>query len=156
FLVPTPTEPKLGEVDQSIFDRLEEWTKPREVVVRRPRPRERFGRGSKAEFGMPGGGMPMAAAPPVEGLGRQTAAGMDAAMLKATETKALQDWLKKHGYSTRQALDSWLDRYVKDGWVITAFKFTREPAAPGEGEIVPAPGGLRGRFPGPPSLGTRA
>lgn len=64
-------------------------------------------------------------------LGEQRVAGFDAVKLKATDTRALLAWLKKHGYDSRPALETWLDRYVKDGWVITAFKIARAPGMTG-------------------------
>lgn len=121
FLVPTPSEPELRDADDGVFDWLEELTKPEEIY----------------HLVSPGGGARRttvagaAPAPTVAVLGEQRVAGFDAVKLKATDTRALLTWLKKHGYDSRPALETWLDRYVKDGWVITAFKIARAPGMTG-------------------------
>jgi hypothetical protein len=116
FLVPTPSKPELDEADDSVFATLEDWTKPEEVVRT-----VTVHRNSKMAAGR---AMPMEAAVAV--LGQKRVAGLDTAILRATDTEALVKWLKDHGYATRPALDAWLDRYVKDGWIITAFKIARD------------------------------
>src|SRR5262249_6523781 len=124
FLVPTPSVPALGEVDETIFKDLEKWTAPPVIIRKVKRPPLPAPGGEKKSVEKSKDGVVV--------LGRERVAGLDAAILKATETKALQGWLKKHGYSTRPALDSWLERYVKDGWIITAFKIAnKEPGGTG-------------------------
>lgn len=121
FLVPTPTEPDLGEASDAIFETLARWTAPRVEVRRVTVPRG----GHATKMAFPGG---MAPAPTVEVLGQQRVAGLDAVKLRVNSpdgAKALTEWLKKHGYSTRPALEEWLKRYVADGWVITAFKIAQ-------------------------------
>jgi len=59
-------------------------------------------------------------------LDRVRVAGYDAQVLKAPDTKALQDWLAEHGYDARPALMKWLEPYVKAGWIITAFQIAKE------------------------------
>ena len=50
--------------------------------------------------------------------------------LKASDGKALREWLDKHGYDARPQLTDWVGPYVRKGWVITAFQieknFTKE------------------------------
>jgi hypothetical protein len=118
FLVPTPTVPTLVEAPDRLFTTLAGWTKPKEVVRVVPGP--------------PPGPPPNAAerplAPRVEVLHAQQVAGMDAVVLRASDPAALAGWLKKHGYAARPALTDWLERYVRQGWVVTAFKFARTDA----------------------------
>lgn len=121
FLVPTPSEPELHEADDNLFSTLEDWTKPREVHMPTHRGRGAFRTMAPAAAPAP--------PPPVTVLGAEVVAGLDAVKLKATDTQALLDWLKKHGYASRPELEAWLDRYVKDGWVITAFKIAKSPGS---------------------------
>jgi hypothetical protein len=120
FLVPTPTTPTLAEVDDSIFDRLEEHTKPerRYVTTRRVdwtpmlltlRSMRRNGATSIATSA-------------VEVLSTQKLAGYEAAVLEASDAAALQHWLSGHGYDASGDLVEWLDAYVSQHWKITAFK----------------------------------
>jgi hypothetical protein len=124
FLVPTPTQPKLAEAPDALFNRLEVWTRPQVVIQRIPR-RRTLGRG---------GLLPMAAAPAagkVEVLDEQRVAGYDAVVLRADDAKKLEEWLQKRGYATRPELTKWLEPYIEKGWIITAFQIAK-----GEG---PAP-----------------
>jgi hypothetical protein len=123
FLVPTPTTPTLHEAPDDLFRNLEEWTKPEEIVRTMPAPPGPAGRAANRA-------LPPTAAP-VTVLGEQEVAGMNAAILKATDAEALRRWLEKNGYAARPALTAWLDRYVQSGWVVTAFKFARRAGAAG-------------------------
>ena len=119
FLVPTPTAPTLAEVDDGIFETLEERTRPEVVHVTKKR----------VDFtpfllmyGMRSDGMTTGAAAPVEVLSSQKVAGYDAVVLAATDATALQKWLAEHGYASTPDLVEWLDAYVQRQWKITAFK----------------------------------
>jgi hypothetical protein len=74
--------------------------------------------------------MPKSAALPdtVAVLDRQRVAGYDAVVLKATDAHALEEWLQKHGYATRPELTKWLEPYIKQGWIITAFQIPKPDA----------------------------
>ncbi len=56
-------------------------------------------------------------------------AGMDAAVLSASDPEALLTWLREHDYAARDALLGWVEPYVSQGWMITAFKIAKEPTA---------------------------
>jgi hypothetical protein len=116
FLVPTPTRPTLKEAADKLFQDMENWTKPEVITRVIPRHRNTGGRA-----------MPMNAALPeaVTVLDAQRVAGYDAVVLKATDAKALEEWLQKHGYATRPELTKWLEPYIKDGWIITAFQIPK-------------------------------
>jgi Uncharacterized protein conserved in bacteria (DUF2330) len=115
FLVPTPTRPKLAEAPDELFTKLEAWTEPRvrhSYYVHIP---IGCGDGDKGKR-----------AAGVEVLERQRVGGFDAAVLRATDGKALQEWLDKHGYDSRPALIDWLKPYIKAGWIITAFQIAKK------------------------------
>jgi len=117
FLVPTPTAPVLAEVDDAIFDRLEERTR-REVVyvMRRKLDVRPFLLAYGERMNTAG------AVQQVDVLASQKVAGYDAVVLSATDAGALQKWLADHGYAATPDLIEWLDAYVRRQWKITAFK----------------------------------
>ncbi len=135
FLVPTPSPPDLGEVDESLFRAASRLTQARHGFETRVRKVFGFGNppqaGSMADMA-PSGAKP-ASAPPVEVLHEQEVAGFDATVLRADDPKALTDWLGEHGYESRPALVEWLRWYTDHGWIITAFKLTSE--SPGSGRL---------------------
>ena len=133
FLVPTPSEPTLTEVDaEMIAYTLREQTKAK--VVWQKRYQGRFGLGefpwtsfgadsakrAPADTATPGG---------VEVLGEYRVAGYDAAVLRAEDASALQEWLDQHKYPTHDSLTDWLKIYTDQRWIITAFKLTQEGQA---------------------------
>jgi hypothetical protein len=120
FLVPTPSQPRLSEVDDALFDALDEHTKPELVDT----PRYELGCAALMFLGrgVESAAVPLAAAP-VTVLDVARVAGMDATVLSATDAGALARWLDDHGYARRPALEQWLEPYVASGWTITAFKY---------------------------------
>jgi hypothetical protein len=122
FLVPTPTQPALGEASDDAFRQLEEMTKPEVIVKKRAIWRHSTGRaeGALAEARAPGG---------VVVLDAQRVAGYDAVVLAADNVAALNEWLGKHGYAARPDLTAWLEPYVKARWKLTAFKIARDAKA---------------------------
>ncbi len=130
FLVPTPTQPELGEVDDAVFARLEEATKP-EVV-------ERIEHELVPAFlcafpyyfmARSAGSAPMAASAPVRVLATQRVAGFDAVVLEADDAGALAAWLDQHGYASRPELAAWLAPYVSAKWKLTAFKIAADTSS---------------------------
>ena len=127
FMVPTPTRPDLGEVDDRIFESAGMITAPRHVYVTEYR--TQFGFGDLS--GLKSGAMTTNSAAPnsmptVEVLEQKKVAGFDATVLRADDTDALVSWLNDHGYESRPALKEWLKWYVDHQWVITAFKLSRD------------------------------
>ena len=120
FLVPTPTQPELKESPDELFTHLEDWTKP-EVVTRKVARRRDHTRGMSM-------GLATAPAASVAVLDAQRVAGYDAVVLRANDAKALEEWLQKHGYATRPELTTWLEPYVKQGWIVTAFQIAKPEA----------------------------
>ncbi len=111
FLVPTPTRPELAEAGDRAFTFLDRLTAPRRLVG---------GGGGKGRGGRASGGAP------VQVLEKKRVAGYDAAVLQASSPKALNAWLKKHGYVSSPELVEWLKPYVARRWKVTAFKIARD------------------------------
>ena len=118
FLVPTPTAPQLAAVDDSIFETL--LDKIRRPTIERTRREIDW-----SFFGTSKEAVATTAAAPVEVLQTAKVAGYDAVVLDATDAKALVDWLQQHDYATTPELQTWLDAYVQQRWMITAFKIDK-------------------------------
>lgn len=108
FVVPTPSVPQLGEVDNAVFSVLSNYVKPFLPV---PRPLS----GGRGLAGTGGG---------IEILQVQTVGDYTATTVRAKDGKSLDAWLKQNGYRSRAALTSWSQYYAKKKWVFTALKFT--------------------------------
>jgi hypothetical protein len=70
-------------------------------------------------------GAVVAAAPAVAVVEQKRVAGLDAAVLSATDADALGGWLRDHGFEMGDSLRRWLGAYVAKKWMITAFRYTR-------------------------------
>ncbi len=118
FLVPTPTQPDLGEVLPATFPHLERITAPR-VEYRTQKisgSRNSMNKGTTAPAPAGGG------ARNVQVLEQKRVGNFDAAVLKASDESTLQKWLSDNGYDARPELASWLKIYTELNWIITAFK----------------------------------
>ena len=133
FLVPTPTQPELGEVKDSAFSRLEPLLIPK-VVYKRPLIGFPFVEavlggvfmsGDKSKHDRAEAGVRI--------LDAQRVAGYDAVVLEADSPIPLNDWLGKNGYTSRPALVEWLAPYVRQKWKITAFKIAGDAKTGGGG-----------------------
>lgn len=124
FLVPTPAVPVIAQVDDGVFDRMQEKTTRRtqyrteKTVDWTPLLFMPFARRYK-------GDTVTAGRPPVEVLSTQRVAGYNAAILNATDAAALNDWLAANGYATTPDLTEWLSTYVRQRWIISAFKIDK-------------------------------
>lgn len=114
FIVPTPTKPDVAAVDAAAFDRLAR------VVAESLRAETRAADSAKSEDSGAAG---------IEVLERLRVGDYEATIVKATDGKAMNDWLKSNGYHSRPAMESWLDHYAKKSWIFTALKFVREPGS---------------------------
>jgi hypothetical protein len=108
FLVPTPAKPELAEADDRVFRELAAITAP---ALRQA---------AKGE--MAPKSVPAAAPSAVTLLEQKIVAGLDAAVLEASDAKALDGWLKAHGYPSSPELVAWYEPYIARKWKITAFK----------------------------------
>jgi hypothetical protein len=125
FLVPTPTKPELGEVDDAVFERLAKQIEPRVIEKVRYVPELTatcmfFSRAASKSAA------PTAiAAATVQVLDEQRVGGFDAAVLRSDDEGALAKWLADHGYDERPELAAWLAPYVAKRWIVTAFKIAK-------------------------------
>lgn len=135
FLVPTPAVPKLDEVPDHLFYGLADAIRPK--VVR-----------DTSGFDIEAGsllwetcamGMGKSAGDRVTSGVRVISvahvAGFDATTVEADDTTALAGWLAQHGFASTPALTTWLDRYVKDRWKITAFVVASDQGGAAEHEV---------------------
>jgi hypothetical protein len=121
FLVPTPTAPELGEVDDSVFWSLADAIRPEvryETTGWSVSP-ESWCLGSF--LARKGGARDDAMAPAVRVIASAHVAGFDATTLEADDATALASWLGAHGFEATPALTVWLERYVATHWKMTAF-----------------------------------
>lgn len=141
FIVPTPSTPELSSARREAFTVLEKALEPKvEHRVNRQYIWSIFSGGAGSddedavtattantvEKAVPDSGASMRApAAVVRVLQTQQVAGYDATTLKANDVGALGRWLGKNGYAMTDAFHNWLQPYVRDGWVMTAFKIRK-------------------------------
>jgi hypothetical protein len=56
-------------------------------------------------------------------------AGLDAAVLAASDAEALAGWLRAHDFELRPSLERWAAVYVAKKWIFTAFRYARPDIA---------------------------
>lgn len=121
FLVPTPTKPELVDVGDSVFGELLRFTNP-------PPPPRMEGFASKS---LPA---PRSMPDAVRVLEKKQVGNLDATILEATDAKALTEWLKKNEYPSSPEIEDWLVPYLKDKWILTAYKIAAKSK---EGNTLP-------------------
>jgi hypothetical protein len=126
FLVPTPAAPALAEVSDSVFNDLEYFIRPKEIV------RTEFAgvdfTPTLFSFFLRSRSFRDAATnvSAVRPLSAQRVAGYDAVVLEADNASELNRWLGRHGYASSPSLTDWLAPYVAARWKITAFKIAKD------------------------------
>ncbi|QJW97857.1 DUF2330 domain-containing protein [Frigoriglobus tundricola] len=132
FLVPTPNRPELAESSDDLFTELAELTAPK-VEYRTVNGLGLACGGGSAPS--PDGGRFLPSGGVVV-LEQKRVGGFDAAVLAfrpgtkndpAAGAAELAAWLKSNDYVFTPGLLAWLEPYVRDGWVVTAFKIAGEP-----------------------------
>ena len=113
FIVPTPSEPELSEVDGSVF------REATQILARRT-PR------GAPKGSPPGGTGGFGGGNGVEIVKAQTVAGMKATILRAHETRSLQRWLSDNDYPATPEVMVWVEPYVEKQYFLTAFKIDRK------------------------------
>lgn len=103
FIVPTPSVPTFSEADENAFYRLQNLV-PIPAIT-------------EAAAGM------AAESKGVEVLKTEQVGDYQATVVKATDGKALNEWLKENKFVSRPAMTEWLDGYAKQQWVFTALKY---------------------------------
>lgn len=106
FIVPTPSVPTFSEADEQAFNRLQN-------LVPIPPNTE----------GAAGGVAAAAESKGVEVLKTEQVGDYEATVVRATDGKALNGWLKENEFVSRPAMTEWLDGYAKKHWVFTALKY---------------------------------
>jgi hypothetical protein len=128
LLVPVPTRPEVAEASDSIFEVLRD-----EMEKQRPHRREWIFPWTKQNlddgFGAMGGGMSRGkgGAPVVPG-GIQVVEELQVGLFKtqvitATNTKALDEWLQKEGFSLGTESQKYLQHYVGGTWHWVVFSY---------------------------------
>ena len=124
FLVPTPTQPKLTEVPDRVFDELGKIIQPKVETKSEAKlsfmPLILAPLFATAEMAMKGSEATMAR---VEVLDTAIVGGFEVAVLRASETDALIAWLEKNDYDARPEIREWVGPYVEKEWIVTAFKY---------------------------------
>lgn len=131
WVVPTPTEPKLGVGSDALFRALDAGTQPRfELSITnegdcqfRPRPEMMEDR---------------AAAPRADGavqvVSQEQVGPYDTAVIRSDDPGALRRWLHTNGYILPPKLDPLLDPYVAGGYYFVALKLQQDKQA---GDLQP-------------------
>jgi hypothetical protein len=126
FLVPTPTQPKLNEVPNEIFEDLREIIEPEVKVEKRTRWNfQPLLSGSMVTASK--SAEAASALGSLEILDQAVMGGFEVTVLQASEADSLVNWLKENGYGVRPEISEWVGPYVEKSWVITAFKFACDP-----------------------------
>ena len=161
FLVPTPTRPHLELADDDIFGELSALTAAKvevQTVTREVDKDFSFGcasqTASRTELAGAADKSPAARAPGgVDVLEQKKLGDYDATVLRFRRgdgdtpergAEEVAKWLAKHGYESSKAIETWLARYVKDEWCVTAFKIGAKKTDDPHGVFLPKPN-LRGR-----------
>ena len=127
FLVPSPSEPQIEEADAQVFDALETAIEPRIQIQDRwsvnpfPLALSPFLlAASQTTLRVDSNAVPTSG---VSVLQSKKVAGYEVAVLRASDSGELVGWLKDNNYEVRKDLQEWVEPYVRDGWLITAFKY---------------------------------
>jgi len=107
FIVPAPTKPEVAEADEEAFAELERLV---------PVPRAPAGTESASTDSV---------ASSVELIEQYMVGDFEVSVLKGTDGAAINGWLETNGYTSRPAMEEWLDHYAKMGWFFAALKFVR-------------------------------
>jgi hypothetical protein len=114
FVVPTPSEPELSESGNATFPYLQSLTEPERKSVPRPQ-----------NVGCSCGEGRESAQPRVRVLQEKLVAGFNAAVLEASSSRGLADWLKKNGYALSPEIEAWAKPYVEADWKFTALRIAK-------------------------------
>jgi Uncharacterized protein conserved in bacteria (DUF2330) len=118
FLIPSPTQPELGETGQEPFTLLAKLTEPEKIEMKRPAQGVSCGCADSAPAAKN--------ASTVRVLEEKLVAGYHAVVLEASTANALVDWLKNNGYAYSPEVQAWAEPYVKSGWKFTALKVAKD------------------------------
>ncbi|MEQ1823486.1 MAG: DUF2330 domain-containing protein [Fimbriimonadaceae bacterium] len=111
FIAPTPSVPKMEEVDPAAFDVITAAI----VEFERLWTEEHRKQGYKA-------GATAAAASTVEVIQAANVAGFEAVTVKASDAGGLGTWMKTHGFVSTPSVQTWTEFYIKKKWYLTLFR----------------------------------
>ena len=124
FIVPAPTKPEVAEADEEAFQVLERLVPTMTSA----------GNDSVAASAD-------AMDESVELIEQYMVGDFEVSVLKGTDGATINGWLKTNGYTSRPAMEAWLDHYAKMDWFFAALKFVR-----GEGQESPETTAVRVSF----------
>jgi hypothetical protein len=123
FLVPTPSLPEIAESDDEVFTRLTDITKPK--IEYRTRTADIGCAGAKFAASEAAGKSDGVMVLQAGRVGDHDVVSLKFDPKAGTVEQgahALADWLVRFGYGFGTTLKEWVEPYVKNGWVITAFR----------------------------------
>ena len=138
FLVPTPSRPTLSAADDSLFGSLAHELEPKTVT----KTRHSVSFAPLVTFFFTGGSgyddsSNAAASPGTLGIGASLCEAVEvveqkhvgnykAVVLRASDTKSLTQWLKRHHYPVSSETRDWLAPYVRRGFFLSAFQIVSD------------------------------
>ncbi|MDB5100352.1 MAG: hypothetical protein JWM80_4773 [Cyanobacteria bacterium RYN_339] len=145
WVVPTPTEPKLGVGSEALFRTVDAGTRPSfQLKIKdlgdcywQPRRYEAEDRAAA----------PSAAESNVQVVSREQVGPYDTAVIRSDDPDALRRWLRANGYVLPAKLDPLLDPYVAGKYYFVALKLQQDRAA---GDLQPITMRYRASKPGIP------
>lgn len=122
FVVPTPTRPKLHEIDKEPWKLLEQRCNPRWSSG--------LGFGSGSGIGLGAGGIGHGAGsgrgaglPPVTVLEEKQLGDFKAFVLEANDAAGFSAWLKKNAFKSTPELEAWLGHYIELKFYFVALRY---------------------------------
>jgi len=131
WIMPVPGRATVGLGDRELFDELRTVTAPDRETRHHFWPRS----GDWPFDGEDGStaGAPAGAAPPVGVVGRERLGPFDVARLTATDSGALDAWLRDNGFDLPGRLAAELEPYVAQEWEYVAVRLAPGEDGPGDG-----------------------
>lgn len=138
FLVPTPSRPTLSAADDSLFDSLTNELEPKTITKTRqgvdfaPLVTSFFfgGNSSDSSSTTLASTSNMASRVPetksLEVVEEKHIGNYKAVVLRASDTKSLTQWLKRHHYPVSSDTRDWLAPYVRRGFFLSVFQIVSE------------------------------
>ena len=144
WVVPTPTEPKLGVGSEVLFSQLETATRPQFQLAIKD-----LGDCEYQRFRYEDGMRPQASRQvgAVEVVSQAKVGPYDSAVIRSNDPAALKTWLRKNAYEIPAKLDPMLDPYVAGKYYFVALKLQQDRQA---GDLQPITLRYRATKPGIP------
>ena len=145
WVVPTPTEPKLGVGTDVLFSQLEAHTRPQiQLSIKEVGGCERPRYLMKQSAARPEAVARLGA---VQVISQEKVGPYDSAVIRSNDPAALKTWLRKNGYEVPPKLDPLLDPYVAGRYYFVALKLQQDRGA---GDLQPITLKYRATKPGIP------